>query len=268
MRQRFSTQAHCLASSHIEMEKAHASNDVLNASNDIGGEEIQGTQPTGVPIVKEAWFRTWLLVSISCWLIGVWSLRLLNPKWWIFTTKTQATDVYPHHMPEFYVHMIFGITAILVGPFQFLKSLRRRGWHVVLGRVYMIAVMCSGVAAFIFAFNAYGGVAGQVGFALLAVWWLVTAVMGYHSIKSKRVQEHRRWMIRNFALTVSSVTIRLYLVVPITYNGIMTKGKFVDAYPWQYAICVWLCWLPNVIVTELLFRHEKRTVSQSPATQD
>lgn len=232
-----------------------------NGSIDTGREEedLKPNTKTSGSVIKERWFKTLVFISINSWLIGLWSVRLVNPNWWIFTTKSQVTDVYPKHLPEFYVHMLFGISTLLIGPFQFLKSFRQKGWHAILGRIYMVALMCSGVAGFIFAWVGFGGLVGHLGFATLSVLWLGSGLMGYHAIKARRVQEHRRWMIRNFAMTFSAVTIRLYLIVPITYNGITTKGKFVDTYSWQYAICVWLAFIPNLIVAELFLWYERRS---------
>ena len=60
-------------------------------------------------------------------------------------------------------------------------------------------------------------------------------------------------MVRNFALTFAAVTLRLYLPAS------MVAGlAFERAYP----VIAWLCWVPNLIVAELLWNRARPT---SPA---
>ena len=54
---------------------------------------------------------------------------------------------------------------------------------------------------------------------------------------------HRRWMIRSFALTLAAVTLRLYLPASLA-AGL----PFETAYP----AIAWLCWVPNLIVAEVV----------------
>jgi hypothetical protein len=56
--------------------------------------------------------------------------------------------------------------------------------------------------------------------------------------------QHRSWMIRNFSLTFAAVTLRIILPVEIAVLGI----NFPDA----YRIVAWACWVPNLLVAELL----------------
>jgi hypothetical protein len=53
-------------------------------------------------------------------------------------------------------------------------------------------------------------------------------------------------MVRNFALTFAAVMLRLYLPASMVV-GI----EFELAYP----VIAWLCWLPNVVVAEMLFNR-------------
>jgi hypothetical protein len=47
-----------------------------------------------------------------------------------------------------YAHMLGGAIASLIGPFQFVKSIRRRypRWHVWMGRVYLTCVAAGALA--------------------------------------------------------------------------------------------------------------------------
>ncbi len=43
------------------------------------------------------------------------------------------------------------------------------------------------------------------------MFWLYTGAQAYLSIRRRDVVAHRRWMIRNYALTFAAVTLRLEL---------------------------------------------------------
>jgi len=64
------------------------------------------------------------------------------------------------------------------------------------------------------------------------------------------VARHRRWMTRSFALTYAAVMLRIYLPV-----AMIVGLEFAQAYP----VIAWLCWLPNLVVAQLLIaRSEAR----------
>jgi hypothetical protein len=96
------------------------------------------------------------------------------------------------------------------------------------------------------AFHAFGGLPARIGFASLALSWLYTGFCAYRAIRSGNVLSHRRWMVRNFALTFAAVTLRIWL--PLS----MVAGiPFEVAYP----VIAWLSWVPNLLTAELLLRQ-------------
>lgn len=91
-----------------------------------------------------------------------------------------------------------------------------------------------------------GGMTAHLGFGLLAVAWLTTGFMAYRSVRRGRYQDHRRWMVRNFALTLAAVTLRIYIP-----SAMASSLAFGVAYP----IIAWACWVPNLLVAEWLVRR-------------
>jgi len=53
----------------------------------------------------------------------------------------------------------------------------------------------------------------RVSNVLLAVLWLTFTAAGFWMARRRRFVEHRRWMIRSFALTMSIITNRFWAVV-------------------------------------------------------
>jgi hypothetical protein len=58
--------------------------------------------------------------------------------------------------------------------------------------------------------------------------------------------QHRRWMIRSFALTAAAITLRMYLPLVFVFHW-----PFSIAYP----AIAWLCWIPNVVAVEMYLRY-------------
>jgi uncharacterized membrane protein len=192
----------------------------------------------------------WLLMTLSSAAVALYALVLmlapgLRPPF--------IQNLFSHFPAVTYIHFIGGAIAIVVGAFQFRSSLRRKylSLHRVLGRLYVGAILCSGIAGFILATNSVGGIYVQTGFGLMAIFWLGTTYMAYRRIRQGDVKAHERWMIRSYAVTLAGVTLRLYLGISIVL-GI----KFFDAYP----VLAWLCWVPNLMIAELIVRHKTRSI--------
>lgn len=140
--------------------------------------------------------------------------------------------------------------ALLVGAFQVLPAVRRRrALHRWVGRVYATCCIVGGSAGFVMAFGTTSGPVAGWGFGLLAVAWIYTTGQGWLTARARRFEEHRRWMIRSFALTFGAVTLRLYLPL-----GMMAGLTFDQI----YVATAWISWIPNLMVVEAFLRLEDR----------
>jgi uncharacterized membrane protein len=148
------------------------------------------------------------------------------------------------HSTGIYTHAFASILALVLGPFQFSARLREKhtDLHRWLGRSYLaVGVLVGGLSGLYMSQYAFGGPVAKSGFAVLAVLWLYTGWRAYLAIRRGAVAEHRKWMVRNFALTFAAVMLRLYLPAS------MAAGLgFAAAYP----VIAWLCWVPNVLFAE------------------
>lgn len=150
-------------------------------------------------------------------------------------------------------HFLGGAVALVTGAFQLNGWLRARfiGWHRWLGRLYVLAIVIGSVSGFMMALKAFGGLASNTGFGLLAVLWLGTTLKAYQHIRNGNLALHRNWMIRSYALTLAAVTLRFYL------PGSMMAGiPMTIAYP----VIAWLCWVPNLLVAEWFIRSGRSLV--------
>jgi uncharacterized membrane protein len=146
------------------------------------------------------------------------------------------------------LHAFAGALALALGPWQFSARLRARHprLHRLSGRLYLgLGVGLGGLAGLALAPVAQGGLPGRLGFALLALAWLYTAVHALGAAQQRDFVEHRRWMLRNFALTFAAVTLRLWLPA-LTAAGVPFERA--------YALVAWLCWVPNLLAALWLSR--------------
>jgi uncharacterized membrane protein len=118
-----------------------------------------------------------------------------------------------------------------------------------MGRVYLGAgVLIGGLSGLYIARFAFGGPVARLGFAALAVCWLYTGMRAFQAIRSGAIDEHRKWMVRNFSLAFAAVMLRLYIP-----SSVLAGVDFAIAYP----IIAWLCWLPNLLVAEWICRTSR-----------
>lgn len=162
--------------------------------------------------------------------------------------------VYQVHPAGIYLHVFASAIALTMGPFQFISNFQQTnpGLHRWMGRTYLgIGALIGGIAGLYMAVYAYGGLVAQLGFATLAVLWLLTGLRAYKAIRSGNVSEHRRWMIRNFSLTLAAVTLRIYLPLSMTAGVDFTLA---------YQVVAWLCWIPNLAIAEWRFVRSNKDV--------
>ena len=152
------------------------------------------------------------------------------------------------------VHVLSGILALVVGPWQFVAAIRRRfvRVHRFLGAVYVASAFALGLSGLVLVPTAYTGAIAVAGFALLDLAMLFTTATALRMIVARRVADHRRWMIRSFALILAGVTLRLETLI---YTGLVSAGAVQFSFETAYAGIAWLCWVPNLLVALWITRR-------------
>ncbi|MCK8504060.1 DUF2306 domain-containing protein [Myxococcus fulvus] len=196
----------------------------------------------------------WFLFGFLCVAVGLYpvSYFLAGSSFGIRGSKDEALLMDVVWNAAFYIHIGMGGLALAVGWTQFIARLRLRSprTHRVLGKVYVGAVLLSGLAAVYVGFFATGGIVAAAGFISLGVIWLATTAVAWWLIRNRRVEEHRLMMTYSFAACFAAVTLRLWM--PVLVHAL---GDFVTA----YRIVAWLCWVPNLGVAYLMSRRQPAT---------
>ena len=190
----------------------------------------------------------WILVAFFAIVIGFFPLAYLFSDMSLGLLATKSAELLADWLWQlpFYVHMAFGGLALLVGWPQFNKNWRRKSLplHRKLGMLYMLSVLIAGSTGLIIAANATGGLISQLGFSALGILWLFTTAKGYRSIRHLKLLQHENWMIRSYALCFAAVSLRLWIPIFMFLFGM-------EFYP-SYQIISWLCWVPNLLVAEMI----------------
>lgn len=192
----------------------------------------------------------WALLVLTILSIAAVSSRYLTLDPDVYFDKQR--DVYIAHTLGITVHVAGAVLALLLGPWQFIRRLRvgrYRRLHRWSGRLYVLAVMIGGAGGLYMASLAYGGWISAIGFTCLAVAWLVTGSFAFVRIRQRAIAAHRRWMLRNYALTMAAVTLRLYIPILVGVGGL----DFIDA----YRTVAWLSWIPNLLLIEWIVRRDR-----------
>ncbi len=108
-------------------------------------------------------------------------------------------------------HLAGGGLAIGAGLVQIWLGLTNRvgTLHRTLGKVYGTGVLIGSLGGFYLALTIPGHVPYSVGLIMLNIAWLLTTGMALFAIRSRRIDQHREWMLRSYTVTFAFVTYRL-----------------------------------------------------------
>ncbi|MFI9438604.1 MULTISPECIES: DUF2306 domain-containing protein [Streptosporangium] len=181
-------------------------------------------------------------------------------------SRVELSDSPPFFYSLLVAHIIFGTVALLTGCFQVWPWFRRSypRAHRWTGRAYFfLGVFPAGITVLGVAPFGHTGFGGNTGNTMLGVVWLITGLAGWRMARQRRFPEHRRWMIRSFALTTSIVASRLWAGVLLAvqlprldsaYGG--DQQAMIEAIG---SAGVWLSWVVNLLIAEWWLEYTDHT---------
>ncbi|MDP9958700.1 DUF2306 domain-containing protein [Chryseobacterium lathyri] len=182
----------------------------------------------------------WLMLKITLEYVP------FNPNVSFLMIKQTEVQDRPEYLPFFYAHVYTSIFVLFSG---FLAILRKdfgiKNFHRNIGKVYIFLILILAAPSGIYmGFFANGGFLSKISFIILGTLWWFTTYKAYQSARQKRFKEHKQWMWRSFALTLSALTLRIWKVI-IVY---LFHPSPMDV----YQIIAWLGWIPNILLIEYL----------------
>lgn len=187
----------------------------------------------------------WLMFSITLEYIPV------NPNISFLMIKQTEVQQRPEYLYFFYAHVYTSIFVLLSG---FLAIIRKefglKNFHTNMGKVYILLILLLAVPSGLYmGFFANGGALSKISFVILGFLWWFSTFKAYQLARQKRFKEHKQWMCRSFALTLSAITLRMWKVI-IVY---LFHPNPMDV----YQIIAWLGWIPNILIIEYLITKKQ-----------
>ncbi|MBC9033437.1 DUF2306 domain-containing protein [Sphingomonas sp. JC676] len=162
-------------------------------------------------------------------------------------------------------HFATGGILLLLGPIQLIGGVRRAmpAFHRWLGRLYVLAAAIAGAAglAFILAKGTVGGTPMNLGFGLYGALMVTAAGLTFVHARARRLEQHRAWAIRLFALAIGSWLYRMEYGFWFLVAG---KIGHTSAFSgWFDMVMAFFFYLPNLAVAEFFIRA-RRTAPGTP----
>jgi len=182
----------------------------------------------------------WLMLKITLEYVP------LDPNVSFLMIKQTEVQDRPEYLWFFYTHVYTSIFVLLAGFLAILrKDFRLKNFHINAGKIYIFLILLfaapSGIYMGIFA---NGGFLSKISFVILGSLWWFSTFKAYQLARKKKFKEHKQWMWRSFALTISALTLRIWKVI-IVY---LFHPNPMDV----YQIIAWLGWVPNILLIEYL----------------
>lgn len=169
----------------------------------------------------------------------------------ILSTKSKTLLSNLFYTNSFYIHVILGGIALLIGWVGFVDKIRNKylNFHKIAGRIYVICFLITALTSIVVSYNAFGGFVSQLGFMTVGVIAVFTTVNGYLAIRKREINEHRAWMRYSYACCLASVTLRIWmpLLGTILQDDLLT-----------YKIVAWLSWVPNLLYVKLFLNKRQK----------
>ncbi|OCA71305.1 DUF2306 domain-containing protein [Chryseobacterium arthrosphaerae] len=187
----------------------------------------------------------WLMLKITLEYIPI------DPNVSFLMIKQTEVTARPEYLSFFYTHVYTSIFVLLSG---FLAILRKdfgiRNFHGNMGKVYIFLILIfaasSGIYMGVFA---NGGIVSKISFVILGILWWFSTLKAYRLARQKKFKQHKQWMWRSFAFTLSAITLRMWKVI-IVY---LFHPNPMDV----YQIIAWLGWVPNILLIEYLITKKQ-----------
>jgi uncharacterized membrane protein len=202
-------------------------------------------------------WSVWILYLIAFLFLGyiVWQFFLHRPQDAPVAIQKKKIINFPWAIWEtiLYLHILSGVVALVIGPFQFLPISRRYPrLHRSLGKFYVTAIFLSVPAGLYLARYATGGMPSSIGFVALDIVWFVTTFMALKRIRERNVAAHKKWMFRSYAVTCVFVTFRIEMPIFAMAFG-FGNG---------FSIVIWTALLGNLAFAEWCLRKKRGEINR------
>jgi len=156
-------------------------------------------------------------------------------------------------------HFFAGAILLLLGPVQLIGEIRQKApaVHRWIGRVYAFAALGAGMGGLVFIAlkGTVGGPTMTVAFSLYGALMVLAAVQTVRHAMTRRLEVHRAWAIRLFALAIGSWLYRMGDGFWFLATGDL--GHTDDFSCWFDYFMDFAIFVPPLIIAEMFIRARK-----------
>lgn len=240
--------------------------------NTTGRPARPGTQHVSAVVLRWTSIGLVATVWVSATLFGLYILAFYAgalaegdmQRWNAVLPQIYARDT-PVSTAGMAMHFAAGGIILILGCIQLIQAIRTRfpAIHRWLGRVYVSASFLAGVGGltFILTKGTVGGTPMDIGFGLYGVLMLLAAVQTIRHARARRMDAHRAWALRLFALAIGSWLYRMdYGFWLLLTDGAGHTEDFRGPFD---IVMAFFFYLPNLLIVEAFIRA--RRVAAAPA---
>lgn len=160
------------------------------------------------------------------------------------------------------LHFFAGGIILMLGCIQLIDAVRARypALHRWLGRFYIAAALAAGVGGLVFIAvkGTVGGIVMDLGFSLYGILMVLAAVQTLRFARARRLEVHRAWALRLFALAIGSWLYRMdYGFWLMLAKGAGHTPNFHGPFD---AVMSFFFYVPNLLVAELFIRMRRKAL--------
>ncbi len=176
---------------------------------------------------------------------------------------------FPFYFPLLVGHVTFATVAIATCVLQVWPWLRHRHprVHRNAGRVYVASVWPTALSVIVISVAWPFGPVEGLSDVVHALMWVAATTYGFMLARQGRFADHRRWMLRSFALVMSNILNRiigpLIGVIYATQLHTTFHGSHLVESQAVSASTSWLCWTVALIAMEWWLDGERRRTLSS-----
>lgn len=170
----------------------------------------------------------------------------------VIPSQDSYGDYYFSRVNVLLPHIILGIVAIIIGPFQFIPKFQNKNMyrHRLLGRIYLVCVVFGGITGMYLALTSQVNLGYKFGLMAMSFFWASTGLMAFLSIKKRKIELHKEWMLRSYTITFSAFVFTRLIIDVLQPLEI---AEPVDI----YALSVWSSWVIPLLILEMIIQGKK-----------
>ena len=154
------------------------------------------------------------------------------------------------------LHFAAGGIILVLGSLQLINGVRVRfpAFHRWVGRLYIVSSLLAAVGglAFILLKGTIGGPIMDLGFSLYGVLMFIAAIQTYRHAVARRLDTHRAWALRLYALAIGSWLYRMdYGFWLLLTDGLGHTRQFTGPFD---IVMFFFFYIPNLLVAEAFIR--------------